>query len=107
MDKQIDDIKLLSISEAAKLLNIGRVTLRKLINSGRIKCIQINKRIKIAYKELKRFVDESSYTNSNITAELFDYSQSNIMPVLEYDTTTIFENLLEEYIHGECLHKGQ
>ena len=54
--KEHDIYKLFSISRAAKILGIGRDTLKKLIREGRIKSIRIGKRIKIPAIELFRFI---------------------------------------------------
>jgi len=107
MKKEYDDVSLLSITEACEALHIGRRLMMQLIKSGRIQCVMLNKRIKISYAELKRFVNQSSFSNVDITNSLITYHETNSTTLPEFDTTTIFENLLEEYIHGECLHKGQ
>ena len=49
------ELKLLSISEAARLLSLGRDTVKHFISSGKIGVIKTGKRLKIPYTELVRF----------------------------------------------------
>jgi excisionase family DNA binding protein len=55
-----NNYKLISKSEAARLLGIGKETLTSLIDRGRIKVIMINSRIKISHSELDRFLKDNS-----------------------------------------------
>jgi excisionase family DNA binding protein len=51
--------KLMSVSEAQEYLGIGRTTMYKLMDDGRIGIVRINTRILIPVEELDRFVTES------------------------------------------------
>lgn len=59
METNIKELKLFSISEAARVLCIGRDTLKKIIAAGDIGFIKIGKCRKIPYQELLRFVNEN------------------------------------------------
>lgn len=61
--RQGSDIKLLSKSAASKILKIGRDSLNKLINEGRIGIIKIGKNVKIPFQEIARFVNDSTERN--------------------------------------------
>ena len=54
------ELKLYSISQAAKLLGISRVTLHSLVEQGRMGIIQINERERISHVELERFLCENT-----------------------------------------------
>jgi len=101
MAKEYSDISLLSISEACKILNISRKILNSLINTGRIKCAMIGKRIKIPYCELKRFVEESTFSNVDITNQLITYGNTSSTNIPEFDTVSLFENIMEEFNNGK------
>lgn len=100
MNEAYNDLSLLSLSEACQMLRIGRETLLMLIKCGRIRCIQIGKRTKISYGELKRFIEESLFSNVNITSDIF-FSGSDTTPILEFDTGKIFENIMEDFNNGK------
>ncbi len=55
-----NEYSLLSISQAAAKLGIGRNTLSQLISEGRIRVIQIRDRMKIPIRELELFLEEGS-----------------------------------------------
>lgn len=54
-----DELQLLSISKAAKILRISKISLIDLINKGKIGVIEIGRRRKIPIHELLRFQQES------------------------------------------------
>lgn len=55
-----DELKLLSYSEAAKRMGIGRDTLRALISKGQLGLIRVGNRFKIPVREILRFIDENT-----------------------------------------------
>ncbi len=64
--KDVDnELKLYSISAAAKLMSIGRDTLKSLIAQGEIGYLQIGKRKKISYAELVRYQLETTKNNKS------------------------------------------
>ena len=54
---EVNELRLLSISEAAKLLGIRRATLGRLIDAGRLGYIKLGVQKRIPYSELARFQD--------------------------------------------------
>ena len=100
MKKDYNECSLLSLSETCKVLNIDCRILMKLINSGRIGCIRIEKRTKIPYSEIKRFVQESLFVNQSITNNMIVYGESSHTNIPEFDTSALFEKILEEHNNG-------
>jgi excisionase family DNA binding protein len=60
-------LKMYSYSKAARLMNIGRDTLKKLIAQGLIGTVRIGKRNKITHAELIRFQTEKTVRSETIT----------------------------------------
>lgn len=61
MDEVKNSLKLLSISAAAKELNIGASKLQDLIENGEIGVISLpNRRLKVPYNELVRWLQEKT-----------------------------------------------
>jgi len=60
MNKDFNTLELLSISSAARKLAIGKDTIYRLINEGKIGFIQIGKRKKITFSELLRFQNDNT-----------------------------------------------
>lgn len=86
----LQNLKLLSRSEAAGYLCIGKSALNNLIEEGRIPIIMLGKRIKIPLKELSRFIDENSTTLSNPS-----HNQQYPKNICS-DSTELLENLIME-----------
>lgn len=55
MEENKNELELLSINKAAKLMRISRITIRTLINEGKIGVILIGKHNKIPKSELYKF----------------------------------------------------
>ncbi|MCF8356270.1 MAG: helix-turn-helix domain-containing protein [Melioribacteraceae bacterium] len=62
MIKKDNQIRLLSISETAKLLSLRDETVKQLMADQKIRFIPIGKRNKIPYCELERFINENLTT---------------------------------------------
>ncbi len=93
---------LYSISEAAKKLGLGRNTLQRLIDAGKIGVIQILKRKKIAHSEIERFIKD----NTALEQDSSEYG-SGVERILsksnknkEVDSNEIFDVLRKEVIDG-------
>jgi excisionase family DNA binding protein len=50
-----DDLRLLSVNEARKVLGISHVSLKRLIEEGAIKAVRINTRYKISLSAIQEF----------------------------------------------------
>lgn len=61
-----NELALLSVNQAAKILSIRNENVKYLIATGKIKVIEIGKRNKIPYAELIRFVNEELKTPPNL-----------------------------------------
>ncbi|GEM_PF-2204287 len=90
----IDDLKLLSINEARKLLKIRHEVVKKLINEGMIKVIVIGNRIKIPMISLKKFIEENSKrlneeANEQYKLKRIDYIENQINLIIKKHTRRI------------------
>lgn len=95
MKGEFPELQLFSITRAAELLHLGKESLQKLINSGKIRVIKIGNSFKISYLELLRFIRENSVALSN--SEIEDLSEeSTIQNHYNYDSIEIFNQLLGE-----------
>jgi len=92
------NLRLLSVSKAAKALGISRSTLNDLINSGKIGIIKISKQRKISFGEIEKFIIEGTtraYIKSDVTTTEI---RTNI------NTEKIFESMWKEFKDGKCIH---
>jgi len=56
--ESINDLRLLSINKASRILGIRYETVQKLMRNGNIKAVQVsNKRFKIPYKNLVEYIN--------------------------------------------------
>jgi excisionase family DNA binding protein len=63
-----ENLKLLSINEARKILGIRYETMKNLIEDGLIRHLNLNGKIKIPFYELKNYI-EANLNNSKIDTE--------------------------------------
>ena len=61
---------LLTVPESAKLLNISRVTVFKLLRSGRLASLKIGAKRMIPRQELDRFIERETATKDSAEATL-------------------------------------
>lgn len=66
MTEVVNDLRLLSKTASAKSLGIGKATLNKIIESGKLKVVVIDGRVKISMKELNRFLEDNTYQLSDL-----------------------------------------
>ena len=59
-----DELRLLSINQARKILHIKYDDMKKLITSGKVRYVSIEGKIKIPYFELKEFLQNNLIRNS-------------------------------------------
>lgn len=64
--EQINDLSLLSKSEASKLLGISTNNLNKFIETGKIRFLYFKNRVRIPYYELKNFIETNLISNNEI-----------------------------------------
>ena len=101
-----EDLGLLSISGAAKLLKIGTGMIRNLINEGRISTILVGKRERISIHELSRFVTqevnrgERPKLNPFVDHQHQSNNCTNGKDIL--NGRAILENLIKEEVNGYC-----
>lgn len=62
----LENLRLLSINEARIRLGIRYESLKKLIEQGRIDVINIEGKIKIPYRNLIKFLDDTSASSKNL-----------------------------------------
>ena len=73
-----DNLRLLSVNEARKLLGIRYETVMKLINNGEIEIVKINGRNKIPMLMLRKFVNQQSINLSKKRNLIKSYDNSEI-----------------------------
>ncbi len=79
-EKNIDNLRLLSINEARIRLGIRFESLKKLIEQGRIDVINIEGKIKIPYRNLIKFLDNSTSSQKlNKVTPILENSNINIL----------------------------
>ena len=97
-----ENFRLYSISDAAKMLGVGRDTLLRLIDTGKIGFIQTLKRKKIAHIELERFIKDNTVLEQHSPAHGSGVecilNKPNIKK--EVDSNEIFDTLRKEVIDG-------
>jgi excisionase family DNA binding protein len=54
-----DDLRLLTLNEARKLLGIRTETLKKLVSDGKIGVIMLEGKVKIPFLSLKKYIQDS------------------------------------------------
>jgi hypothetical protein len=80
-EKNIDNLRLLSINEARIRLGIRYESLKKLIEQGRIDVINIEGKIKIPYRNIIKFLDDdiTSTKKLNEITPILENSNINIL----------------------------
>ncbi len=92
-----DLIKLLSINSAASKLGLGKDSVYRLVETGKLGYIQIGKRKKISYQEIIRFITESTERNpleGNIKPE--QKNQINKKTRISQHGHAVLEKLMEQ-----------
>jgi len=92
------NLRLLSVSKAAKVLGISRITLNDLINRGKIGSVKIIKQRKIPFGEIEKFIVEGTtkvYIKSDVTITENKNIRVNIY------TEKIFESMWKEFKDGK------
>lgn len=85
---QPEDLRLLSINKASKILGIRFETVKKLIRTGKIKAVMTaNQKFKIPYKNLVEFTNGSNSVAAN---------QNNVIPFEV--TQNKIDILIKEYL---------
>lgn len=85
-------LKLLSISQAASFLGIGKENLNELMEEGKIGFISVGKRNKIPVSELERFIDDNlTYVNADGKLKLNNNIPAEILE--EFDSTKLFDKI--------------
>jgi excisionase family DNA binding protein len=89
-----DEIALLSYSEAAKRMRIGRNTLRAFIDNGHLGIIRVGNRFKIPVREILKFIDENTVRIEQPTLPI---QNPNTYSTIK-STDEIFYDVFEEVI---------
>lgn len=106
MEAVKNNLHLYSVAQAAKMLGIGRDTLKHLINDGKIGVIRYFTRNKIAHQELERFIEENTIREkSNLTFEISDRDVKEFLKQVnspdskkDMNTDKVFDTLYKEMI---------
>ena len=86
------DLKLFSISKAAKELHIGKEKLYELMRQGKIGWIRIGKRIVIPYMGIIKFIEENLTYNVTETS-LVNNKILNKNNTIEFNSMDIFNRM--------------
>jgi|GEM_PF-2887872 len=102
------NIRLLSKSEAAKMLGIGKDKLGKLITSGRIGFIQFDNRILIPLREIMNFIDTNTVrlSGDNVKQSLKRHStrqRAQVPTNNNFNSISLFNKIMENQINGKHL----
>jgi len=90
-------LRLYSLSQAAKMLGVGRDTLKSLIAQGKIGVIKILKQNKIADAELQRFITENTKCETGPTTEINVKSFLNdSIGKKKINTESVFDTMMKE-----------
>lgn len=101
-----NEIKLLTISKAAKEMSIGKERIYKLINEGKIGCINMGKKRFIPHTELVRYIkDNTQYITSR--TDVFEFSKNSNLSTnsstIEFNSSELFNKLKENLDNGKYL----
>jgi excisionase family DNA binding protein len=100
-----NQLKLFSLSEAAKAMSIGRDSLRSLIADGKIGTILVGNTKKISYQELIRFQMECTERKHEVIAK--NYSEQDIEQTLNRKNIIKVKSAGGEEILKKILSEGQ
>lgn len=84
-----EDLKLLSVNEARKILGIRPTALKRLIEQGRINAVEINGKYKLSLQSIKSFVNPNGNKINN---------KNNSKPNDNENEKTIINDILKKYI---------
>ena len=84
-----EDLRLLSVNEARKILGIRPITLKGLIDQGRINAVEINGKYKLSMLSIKNLVN----TNGNESNQKNNSTTTRIE-----NEKTIINDILKKYI---------
>jgi excisionase family DNA binding protein len=111
---EVNQLKLYSISAAAKVMCIGRDTLRDFMADGKIGYIIVGKSRRITYKELLRFQDDNTVRKTEVReskscldqdVEKYFHKRNNTS-LSSLGGEDIFNKLLRKEINGNSTTKG-
>lgn len=96
--KEYNELILLSINAASKLMKLSSSTLHHLISDGRIGFINLNKRMKIPYKEIIRFINDNTkcVDPDEEKRSINVFFQKGRMLDEEFDSVKLFEKIFAE-----------
>lgn len=97
-DKNKNELLLFSKTEAAQVMSIGRDAIGILIKTGKLGFLNVGKRIMIPFKEIERFISESTTKlmndeSENIALTLIRNTNKN---KVEKDTREILKKIMEK-----------
>jgi len=102
MESTHNDLRLYTRNQAAKILGIGKELLNKIIDSGKLRFIQLGKRIRIPEVALKKFIEENMTSVNSTKVELYQVddiiveNSSAVRTEKPFDSVKYVEQLLEK-----------
>ena len=105
MNEESNELKLHTISSAARLLRVGRDTIYHFIDSGKLGYIQVGKRIKIPHSELITFqqreltFNSSSGGQNTITEQLEKHVFNVDKSIRSFDVAKFISQEIEKLNH--------
>ena len=102
------NLQILSKSQAAKMLGIGKEKLGRLLSSGRIGFIQIDNRIHIPYTEILNFIQTNTVriTEESLKQTLKHHNSKQRVQKKsseQFNSISLFNTLLEAKTSGKYL----
>lgn len=91
-----DKYRLISKSEAARLLAVGKDKLNGLLHTGKIRCVIINSRIRIPLSEIESFITSNLISLRDIPdSKEADAGVNSRTRCDDFDSPNYFNNLLK------------
>lgn len=97
-ESENQNLRLYSISEVARLLGIGKTSLYKMMDEGKIGFITLSKQKKISQSELERFIKENTIRGVQTHK---DESQELVVLNNYKPTEEIFSTMWKEFNNGK------
>jgi excisionase family DNA binding protein len=89
-------LKLITKTKAAELLGIGKEKLNSILESGKIKCIIVDGKIRIPYSELDRYINDNlvAIGETSVSTKIKIDAVPKSKYKSDFDSTNYFQSLL-------------
>jgi excisionase family DNA binding protein len=96
MSNEMAELRLVSKSEAAKLLGIGKDKLNELLETGKIRFLFFDYRIRIPLREINKFIEDNltSMSSDNNTGKII-IDSTPIQDKSDFNSQDYFNQLIQ------------